>query len=82
MISQSYVVGTLLYLAAFLAWLAVLVFVARALYRVGARRSDTRWWISVWVAIVLLVIPLIGLIPAGVVLFKDTADIGHDPAGG
>jgi len=47
MISQSNVVATLLYLAAFLGWLAVLAFVARARYRVGARRSETRWWISI-----------------------------------
>ena len=81
MMSLQYVVGTVLFLVAALGWLAVVAFVARALYRVGVRRNETKWWISVWGAIVLLVVPLIGLIPAGVVLFKDAADIGTGAVG-
>jgi hypothetical protein len=75
------VLWTIVFLVAFLGYFFVLLFVARALYRVGARRSTTGWWISVWAAIVVLVVPLVGLIPAGVVRFKDGADIGRGAVG-
>ena len=70
------VLWTIVFLVGFLGYFFVLLSLARALYRVGARLSTTGWRISAWGAIVLLVLPLIGLIPAGVVLFKDRANIG------
>ena len=80
---QSDVVWTIVFVVALLAWLSVIVFIARALYRVGARRNATKWWISVWGAIVLLVLlPLIGLLPALVALIIDADDRKRDPAGG
>jgi hypothetical protein len=75
------VLWTIVFLIGFLGYFFVVLFVARALYRVGARRSTTGWWISVWGAIVLLVVPLVGLIPAGVVRFKDGTDIERGAVG-
>ena len=62
----------LLWLILMLGWLVLIIPAAIALFKLGARKETPRWWVIV-VGLFLLVVllPILGLIPAAVVLMVE-----------
>jgi NADH:ubiquinone oxidoreductase subunit 6 (subunit J) len=61
-----------LQLVVFIAYVAVMIVLAVALYRTGRRRASAPWWIAaVFGALALILLPFVGLVGAGLVLVAD-----------
>ena len=63
-------------------FIALVIFLAWRLYKVGERRAAPGWWIAAIAAVVLMVaLPFIGFVVAVLVLFVDRNSAGAAQVG-
>ena len=63
----------------FIAYVAILIVLAVALFRMGRRRSTPGWWIAAaFGALTLIFLPFVGLVGAGLILLADRKSTSAD----